>query len=322
MAKKTVLIFGISSFVGSNLAEFLKKDYRIVGTYHKTSVKIDGVLTLPCDVLAKDEVQLVFYATTPDIVIYAVGLTSLLDCNEANDYADALNTVGLFNVSDNSQRYKSLVVYLSSHYVFSGEKKLYREMDTPDPNTTLGKTKASAEFYLQKNSLNYLILRVGTLYGRSVHPAQQTIFEKLERVLFSGNIFSADSNIFVGFLDIYFLGMILKLLLEREERNRLFQVSSKDIVTYAQFSKYYATIFGYGESSVSKTRWPIPLLDLPRGVDSTDVKLYFDMDIMNVETTLGIDMPTVEESLQFSFRRFNGQEHKKKRAQGSHINFI
>jgi len=28
--KKTILIFGISSFLGSSLAEFLKDDYRIV----------------------------------------------------------------------------------------------------------------------------------------------------------------------------------------------------------------------------------------------------------------------------------------------------
>jgi dTDP-4-dehydrorhamnose reductase len=81
-------------------------------------------------------------------------------------------------------------------------------------------------------------------------------------------------------------------------------------------------VFGYGESSISKSRWPMPLLDLPRGVDSTDVKLYFDMDIMNIETTLGIDLPTVEESLQFSFKRFNGQQRRKKSSQGAHINFI
>jgi len=36
---KTILIFGISSFVGSNLAFFLKEDFRIVGTYKKNYVK-------------------------------------------------------------------------------------------------------------------------------------------------------------------------------------------------------------------------------------------------------------------------------------------
>jgi dTDP-4-dehydrorhamnose reductase len=95
--KKTILIYGISSFVGSNLAEFLSKEYRVVGTYHRTKVKINGVLTVPCDVLQKEEVQLTLYAFKPDVVIYAAGLTSILDCNEASDYADALNTVGLFN---------------------------------------------------------------------------------------------------------------------------------------------------------------------------------------------------------------------------------
>ncbi|PJB53787.1 MAG: hypothetical protein CO099_05215, partial [Bdellovibrio sp. CG_4_9_14_3_um_filter_39_7] len=74
--RKTILIFGVSSFVGSNLAEYLKKDYRVVGTYNKNPVQIPGVLTLPCDVLSKDEVQLILFATKPDITIYAVGLSS------------------------------------------------------------------------------------------------------------------------------------------------------------------------------------------------------------------------------------------------------
>ena len=72
MSKKTILIYGISSFLGSNLAEFLKKDYRIVGTYHKTKVSLDGILTIPCDVLAVEEVQLTLYAFKPDIVIYQI----------------------------------------------------------------------------------------------------------------------------------------------------------------------------------------------------------------------------------------------------------
>lgn len=322
MSKKTILIYGISSFVGSNLAEFLKKDFRVVGTYHRTKVRIDGVLTVPCDVLAKEEVQLTLYAFKPDVVVYAVGLTSILDCNETSDYADALNTVGLFNVSDNCQRYKSLVVYPSSQYVFSGENKTYREMDIPDPSTTFGKTKASAEFYLQKNSLNYLIFRLCPLYGRSVNPYEQTFFEKLERDLFSGKTFLADDSVHTGFLDVYFFGMLLKMCIDGDEQNRLFQVTSGDRVTYYKFAKLYAEIFGYSKSAIIKTKWPLPLTDLPRGVDSTDVQLNFNMDIINIESTVGVKTPTVAESIEFTFNRLNGQKSNKKVNQGAGINFI
>jgi dTDP-4-dehydrorhamnose reductase len=320
--KKTILIYGISSFVGSNLAEFLSKDFRIVGTYHRTKVRLDGILTIPCDVLQKEEVQLTLYAFKPDIVIYAAGLSSVLDCNEASDYADALNTVGLFNVADNCQRYKSKVIYLSSQYVFGGEKKIYREMDIPDPHTTYGKTKASAEFYLQKNSLNYLIFRLCPLYGRSINPFQQTFFEKLERDLYVGKSFTADNNVSNGFLDIYFFAMLLKICIENDEQNRLFQVSSSDQVSHYEFAKIYARTFGYPESAISKTKWPLPLLDLPPSIDSSDVKLNYDLDIINIESTVGLEIPTVESSLEFTFKRFRGHKSKKRLKQGGGVSFI
>ena len=88
--RKTVLIMGINSFIGSNLAEFFRKDYRVVGTYHKSRTPLPGILTLPCDVLNKDEVQLVLYAFKPDFVLYCVGLTSLKDCSDMPNACDAL----------------------------------------------------------------------------------------------------------------------------------------------------------------------------------------------------------------------------------------
>ena len=73
-AIRTVLIFGVNSFLGSNLAEILRRDFKVIGTYHKNPVSLPGILTLPCDVLAKDEVQLIIYAFKPDITIYAEGV--------------------------------------------------------------------------------------------------------------------------------------------------------------------------------------------------------------------------------------------------------
>ena len=320
--KKTILIFGISSFVGSNLAEFLKNDFRVVGTYYKTKVSIEGVLAVPCDVLSKDKVQLVLYSFKPDIVIYSVGLTSLVDCSEFNDYADALNTSGLFNVTDYAQRYKSQVVYLSSQYVFGGEGKVYQEMDIPDGNTIYGKTKASAEFFLQKSSLNYLIFRCCSLYGRGIHPGQETFFEKTERGFNKGMPLRFDNYVHSGYLDVSFLGMILKMVFDQDEKNRLFQVKSSNILTHYEFAKEYAKVFGFSNSTLSKTRWPLPILDLPRGVDSGNVILNYDMNVLNIEGSLNIEMPSVKESLEYTFKRFNGGKKNKERRPSGGVSFI
>lgn len=320
--RKTVLIFGISSFVGSNIAEYLKKDFKVVGTYNKTAVQIPGVLTLPCDVLNKDEVQLILFATKPDITIYAVGLSSIYDCSKQEELAEALNTSGLFNVAEYSQRYKSQICYISSSFVFSGESKKYIEMDIPDPSTAYGKSQAAAEFYVQKTSLNYLIFRCSKLYGRSINPMRPSFFEVIQRKLKAGQNILLDSSVNVGFIDIYFLAMIIKMCIEKGVVNRLFQISSQNIMSYYDFAKKYCETFKEPTDLLVKGKWSYPILVNQAAVNRKD-ELNFKLDLSNIESYLNITLPTIEESLAMTFKRFGGNTDAKKNSKkGDGINFI
>lgn len=322
--KKTILILGISSFVGSSLAEFLKKDFRVVGTYNGTPVQIPGVLTLPCNVLAKEEVQLILFATRPDYTIYAAGMSSIVDCALEEGKADAVNTSGVFNVVEYCQRYKSQIIYISSCFVFSGENKSYLEVDIPDPNTVYGRTQASAEFYIQKTSLNYLVFRSCRLYGRNISHLKTNWFEKLQEYFCEKKTLTADDYINVGFMDVNYLGMIIKICIEKGIANRLFQISSTDKMTYYEFAKTYAKVFGESDHNVAKGRWSYPISATAHsGNTPTDNKLYFKLDVSNAEGFLNLKLPTIEESLEFTFRRFKGVKKESRRTnQGDGITFI
>jgi dTDP-4-dehydrorhamnose reductase len=321
--KKTILIFGISSFVGSSLAEFFKRDYRVVGTYNDHPVSIPGILTLPCDVLVKEEVQLILFSIKPEITIYAAGMSSIIDCALSEEKADALNTSGLFNVTEYCQRYKSQIVYISSNFVFSGEDKSYLEMDIPDPNTIYGRTQASAEFYIQKTSLNYLVFRVCRLYGRHILPDNQTWFEKFQRYIHRRDNMTIDDYIHVGFLDVNYIALIMKICFDKGVQNRLFQVSSNDKITFYDFAKTYAKVFGESDHMISKGRWSYPVMATAHANAPVDNKLHFKMDVSNVEGFLNVKLPTVEESLEFTFRRYKGvKKVGRQSAQGDGISFI
>jgi dTDP-4-dehydrorhamnose reductase len=305
--RKTILIFGITSFVGSNLAEFFKKHYKVVGTYNKCQVNIPGVLTVPCDVLVKEEVQLVIYAFKPDVTIYAVGMSSIYDCHKYQELADALNTSGLFNVTEYSARYKAKVIYISSCFVFAGEDKNYLEMDIPDSINIYGKTQAAAEFYIQKTSLNYAIFRCCRLYGRSLNFMNPSWFDNLQRKFKKNSSFDCDDYVRNGFLDIYYLALIMKMCIDNEVTNRLFQVSTSDSCTLYEFTKKYAQVFQESGDLVSKSKWKFPKSMTHSTTDMIGDDLYFKMDVGNLGGFLNIKMPTVEESLEFTFKRLHGQ---------------
>jgi dTDP-4-dehydrorhamnose reductase len=303
--RKTILIVGINSFLGSNLAEFFRKDYRVVGTYHKKVQQLPGILTLPCDVLNKEEVQLVLYAFKPDIVLYCVGMSSLKDCAELPNACDALNSSGLFNMAEIAPRYGSRVIYFSSHYVFSGANKNYNEMDNADVITQYGKSQASSEFYLQKSSLNYLIIRCSKIYGRGVSPLRDTWFEQLQKNIKNNVTVGYDDFVHQGFLDVYYLGMVLKMCIDKNISNRLIHFSSQDTMSYFEFAKTYADVFHESTGLINSAKWYFPVLKNAT-VERVDEKLHYKMDVLNIEGLLKIKMPTIRESLEFTLRRFHG----------------
>lgn len=309
--QKTIVIFGISSFVGSNLAEFLKKDYRVIGTYYKNAVQIPDVLTLKCDVLSKEEVQLILFAFRPDYVLYCVGVSSIEDAHQNEHLADSLNTNGLFNVSEYCQRYKAQICYISSGFIFAGEEKNYYEMDIPDSLTHYGKTQAAAEFFIQKTSLSYSVYRCCRLYGRGIRTTSPTWFENMQRRIHQNESLEMDDYVATGFLDISYLGMILKMNFDKGVSNRLFQISSRDILTMYEFSQTYAKVFQVDRDRFSRGRWPFPLSSSVHSVGKGEEKSYFHLDTENIEGFLNIEFPTVEESLSLTYERFHGTQKKR-----------
>jgi dTDP-4-dehydrorhamnose reductase len=299
--RKTVLIFGISSFVGSNLVEVLKDEFRVVGTYLKTPVNIPGVTCYPCDVLKKDYVTRLISKVKPDFTIYAVGLSSLSDCKQKPKLADALNSSGAANVCSASERYRSKFVLISSAYVHGGENLTYTEGDTPFPTTAFGNSLSSAEFYVQRSCLNYLILRCGNLYGRSFRPEHPNWYEFLERSLAKGEKFLCDDSVKGGFLDIQILGRILKQALKADVTNRLLHVSSTDVMSRFEFARTFAKIFRFDENLIVKTTVNFPLERRP-GKDFVQ-DFSFRLGVGNIEEFLGTKMPSTEDSLNFTKKR-------------------
>lgn len=301
--KKTILIVGITSFVGSNLALVLAEKYRVVGTYHSPREALPSSLALlPCNVLKKDEIKRALAYFKPDYVIYAVGLSSLTEAKGNYQEAEKLNSQGATNCLALAERMGALFIYLSSAYVLSGEDKLFKEADTPSPISDYGTSVANAEFLIQRTSLHYLILRCPVLYGLGYSSTKSNLLELLERSVFEQRPLKLDDFVKVGFLDVQLVARFMMVLLEKNIVNRLVHISSKDHLTTFEFAKKYAEVFK-STSSYFQGENASDVFDNKKKNSS----LSFRMDVTNTESRVGIKMPTIEESLEFSYRRFSGK---------------
>ena len=145
----------------------------------------------------------------------------------------------------------------------------------------------------------------------------------MQKELHLGNQVECDNNVVTGYLDIYYMAAMIRICFEKEVKNRLFQVSSKDIVSAYDFAMAYAEIFHQDKSMITKGKWRYPLIK-GMGASSTQDKFYLQMDISNLEGFLSIKLPSVKESLAFTFKRLHGSFDKEgsKETKGDEIKFI
>ena len=134
-----------------------------------------------------------------------------------------------------------------------------------------------------------------------------TTFELLQNKIENGDSMLCDNNVFQGFLDPYYLGMAIKLIIEKGVVNRLFQISSTDFMTFYDFAKLYCKVFKQSDRSLSKGYWSFPIMSSSTSSWSGG-PIFCKMDMVNLENYLNTRLPTVEESLKFTFQRFRGTE--------------
>ena len=116
------------------------------------------------DVSNKEFVAEAFRRVKPDIVIHAATLTDVDKCELNQELAWKINVEGTRNIVEAAKATGSFLIYISTDYVFNGEKGMYTEQDQPDPINYYGLTKLKAE-ELVKVLDEYFIARPSVIYG-------------------------------------------------------------------------------------------------------------------------------------------------------------
>jgi dTDP-4-dehydrorhamnose reductase len=118
------------------------------------------------DVTDAGEVTRRFEWERPDVVINCAAWTDVDGAEEAEDGAMAVNGTGAANVAAGAAAAGATVVYLSSDYVFDGEKgRPYVEVDQPAPISAYGRTKLAGEEATAAANPRSFIVRSSWLFG-------------------------------------------------------------------------------------------------------------------------------------------------------------
>lgn len=152
-----ILLTGSNGNIGSYLKIHLSENH-VVYPIDKNQIDItDKALTMD-----------VIKSIKPDLIIHAAALTNVDYCELNETAAYTVNTLGSLNVAYPCSLLDIPIVYLSTGYVFDGNKKRpYYETDQCNPINIYGKTKLAGENLIRTVSRKYFIIRTSQVFGGS-----------------------------------------------------------------------------------------------------------------------------------------------------------
>ena len=159
-----LLITGASGLYGSKLAEFATaRKFQVYSGYSR-NMPAYGV-PVRFDVSDKIHVDEAFEKVNPDVVVHAAALTNVDKCEINRDLAWKINVEGTRNICEATKACHAFLLYISTDYVFNGERGRYRETDSTDPINYYGVTKLKAEEIVKDLVEKCCVARASVTYG-------------------------------------------------------------------------------------------------------------------------------------------------------------
>ena len=150
------LVVGASGMLGQDLCPVLEDfGYDVIETNSKI-----------LDITKKDYVFNFIEQNKPDIIFHLAAYTNVDLAEEEQKKAELINKEGTKNLAIISSKLDIPIVYISTDYVFDGEKNSpYTPKDKTNPINVYGKTKLMGEIEIQKHCKKFYIARTSWLYG-------------------------------------------------------------------------------------------------------------------------------------------------------------
>jgi len=157
-----VLVTGANGLLGSKLVEALSTSYEVFPTDNAQAVYSKS---MRMDIADANEVLEIFSEVRPDAVIHAAAETNVDKCETDRGLAWRVNAEGTRNISQACAKIEAKLIYMSTDYIFDGEKGLYTEYAQANPLNYYGLTKLKGEEFVRELCHDYVIARTSVLYG-------------------------------------------------------------------------------------------------------------------------------------------------------------
>lgn len=250
-----ILITGANGFVGHYLIELLLGNRVEIIATGRGECRLPftgrpGFTYASMDFTNPYEVHDVFEKFRPQAVVHA-GAQSKPDEAELDQMQAYLTNVeGTVHLLVNAAELKCFFLYVSTDFIFDGEKELYNEDDEPKPVNYYGKTKLEAEELVKDYDYDWAIVRTVLVYGNPF-TGKPNILTVVKDKLQKGEAYNVvDDQVrtptYVGDLAAGIVSIL------RKKAFGIFHLSGRDVLTPYQMAIQTASYLGLDPSLINR----------------------------------------------------------------------
>lgn len=157
---RSVAIIGADGQLGFDLVRAFGKGWRVAPLTH-TDIDVVDAAAVRSKIL---EIK-------PSVIINTAAFHKVEDCEKNPEKSFAVNALGAYHVARAAAEVDAAVVYISTDYVFDGDRKSFEEDDPVRPLNVYGASKAAGEILTHIGNPGYYIVRTCGLFGD--HPSKK-----------------------------------------------------------------------------------------------------------------------------------------------------
>lgn len=157
-----ILVTGSGGLLGSRLVPVLSENYEVMPSHNMHAIHSNSVRM---DIVDKGMVSKIISDLRPNVIVHAAAETNVDKCENSKKFAWSVNVEGTRNIAESCASVGARLIYVSTDYVFDGDKGFYTESDSPNPVNYYGLTKLKGEESVRHICKDFVIARPSVLYG-------------------------------------------------------------------------------------------------------------------------------------------------------------
>ena len=288
-----LLVLGGSGLIGNALLKNSKNEFDILTTFYKNHISIKNVrsfqYSFPNDL---NNLRELLEKEKPDVLVNTMGYSNIDFCELNKSDAEMLHVEVTEKICKICENIGTKQIFLSSDYVFDGEKGNYSETDVPNPVNYYGLSKLKAEQLILKNPIN-TVIRTSVIYDWDY---RARFFNSVIKNLQNNQEINATTDVYnsVTFLD-NLVESIFKVITLNQ--NGIFHVVDSTCVNRFEFAEIIAKIFRLDKNLI-KT---VSVQDEPKNIAKRPKNACLDNSKAKKE--LGLGFNTIEEGVRKVFMK-------------------